>query len=105
MSIFKFTKEKDRWFIDLPTWKGSKDELEMVMGADTMLDILAQGDDVVHAYITTKSFDAPIVLTFEKEEFEGATYTLVSEHHTFPVWLCHVTKFVFGNFPKKIYIK
>lgn len=105
MTMFKFTKEKDRWFIDLPTWKGAKDELEMVMGADTMLDILAQGDDIVHAYISMKAFDAPIILTFEKEEHEGATYTLVSEYHTFPVWLCHVTKFVFGCFPKKIYIK
>jgi len=34
-------KENKRWFIDYPEWKGDKWELEMVCGADTMLDIIA----------------------------------------------------------------
>ena len=34
----KFNKEADRWYIDLPDWTGTKGELEMVAGADTLLD-------------------------------------------------------------------
>jgi hypothetical protein len=40
MKTFKFEKEKDnRWYIILPEWTGEKEELEMVCGADSMLDI------------------------------------------------------------------
>lgn len=40
-----FVKEDDhRWFVVLPEWGGDKDELEMILGADTMLDVLA--DDI-----------------------------------------------------------
>lgn len=105
MSIFKFTKEQDHWYLDWPAWTGAKWELEMVQGADTLLDILAQGDDVVHSYISTKPFNSDMVLTFQEEHLGGANYLLTSEHHNFPIWLCHVTKFVFGHFPKKIYLK
>jgi hypothetical protein len=32
---------EDRWYIDLPEWKGSIADLEMIEGADTMLDKLS----------------------------------------------------------------
>ena len=36
-----FTKEKDnRWYVDFPEWPLSHDNLEMVAGADDLLDLL-----------------------------------------------------------------
>lgn len=107
MRRFKFYKESNnRWFIDLPDWKGEKDELEMVMGADTMLDILSQGDDIVFLTMSTEPFDNySYLLKLKEEVYEGGLYDLISNNFNFEVWLCHVTKFVFGDFPKNIYLK
>jgi hypothetical protein len=35
------------WYIDLPDWTGSKAELQMVAGADTLLDEISDGKDEV----------------------------------------------------------
>lgn len=107
MELFKFVKEEDnKWYIVLPEWTGSKEDLEMVMGADTLLDIVAQGEYEVYMNISDKEIpDYTFVLTFLREEFEGATYILNSEMFEFEVWLCYVTKFVFNKFPEKIWLK
>lgn len=107
MKSFKFYKESNnRWFIDLPDWKGEKDELEMVMGADTMLDILSQGDDIVFLTMSTEPFDNySYLLKLKEEVYEGGLYDLISNNFNFEVWICSVTKFVFGYFPENIYLK
>jgi hypothetical protein len=108
MRDFKFYKENSgRWFVELPEWEGSKDDLEMVCGADLMLDILAQGDCCVDVVLSTEknnSHNHKFELSFLREESEGAWYKLTGEFHEFELWLCYVTKFVFGNLPVKIYI-
>lgn len=108
----KFYKDTDnKWYVDLPEWTGEKWELEMVFGADTMLEIAAQGEDVVHLSISiekpeadgantlTKIRDTPDVggALYLMKEFRGHEYNL-------EVWLCHVTSFVFGSLPETIYI-
>ena len=41
MREFKFYKDPEhRWYVDLPEWEGEKDNLEMVLGADSFLEIL-----------------------------------------------------------------
>lgn len=107
MKILNFYKELDnRWYIYLPEWKGHKDDLEMVMGADTMLDIISQGEDIVTLLISKKPFDSyNYLLTLREELYEGGMYELSSINFNFEVWLCHVTKFIFGEFPNKIYFK
>ena len=51
----KFNKEADRWYIDLPDWTGTKGELEMVAGADTLLDELdLDKDNVVNLTVSTR---------------------------------------------------
>lgn len=107
MKTFKFIKESNRWFIELSEWKGDKDDLEMVCGADIMLDILAQGELVVYLSISEYKFEeSDFTLTFIKEINDGGLYNLDSTFHSFEVWLCHVTKFVFnGKFPKILYCK
>jgi hypothetical protein len=106
MKTFKFEKEKDnRWYIILPEWTGEKEELEMVCGADSMLDILAQGDYYVYVTISDKEFTGyNFILTLYKEDGGGGWYTLKGNIYEFDLWLCHVTKFIFdGSLPKVLY--
>jgi hypothetical protein len=108
MRHFTFNKENDsRWYVDLPEWDGDKEDLEMVMGADTMLDILSQGDPSVGVAISEDYYgDHKFVLQFKEEYDGGAWYTYQDKLglHTFDLWLCFVTKFVFdGRLPELLY--
>ena len=106
MKTFKFYKTtENRWFVDLPTWEGDIDDLEMVCGADTMLDIIAQGENEINVSFSDKPFDCDFILTYKNDELGGAMYKLTHDLYSFNVWLCHVTKFVFNYFPPTIYIK
>ena len=105
MEGFKFVKEYNKWYVVLPEWEGPKADLEMVLGADTMLDIIAQGEHEVTVVISTKPFDGSnFTLTYLREESEGGWYHLKGQFHEFELWLCKVTKFVFGDMPEKLYI-
>ncbi len=107
--ILNFVKEEDnRWYIDLPNWEGDKVDLEMVMGSDTLLEYISNNGDCVSIKI---SLDEPSLNRLEfvrltDEIGEGAIYNAVYNHFTSEIWLCDVTKFVFGGeFPEKIFIK
>ncbi|MDX2128704.1 MAG: DUF6717 family protein [Chloroherpetonaceae bacterium] len=110
MKYYRFYKEEDgRWYIDLPNWTGLKEELEMVSGADELLDMYADGEKEVEVIMSTEGFDGSYVADLVKEGevmFGGGDYFLRTfngkpREHKF--WLCQVTTFVFGKFPKKIY--
>lgn len=115
MRIYRFYKDEYGWFIDLPGWEGEKYDLQMVAGADTFLDLLSQGENDVYVTLSTEPFDNCEVLLFEHygrleawELGEGAWYVLSTykgQHYDLKMWLCDVTKFVFGNLPDKIYFK
>lgn len=107
MKSFKFEKEiGDRWYVVLPEWTGPKEDLEMVCGADALCEILAQGENSVHVDIDREPFEGyKYKLDFVKHASGGGDYHLTSEFYDFPVWLCHVTEFVFGDLPKSIYIR
>lgn len=109
---YRFYKDlENKWYIDLPHWTGHKDDLEMVMGADLMLDILSQGEDTIHISFNINEPDLyriKLVSTMDGLA-DGMTYTSHWNNDlnvsNFEVWLCHVTKFVFGYFPNIIYIE
>ena len=64
MNTYRFYKNEAGWFIDHPAYiqqGGTVADLEMVDGADTMLDIIAAGGNDVH-------------LTISKEPFEGGHF-------------------------------
>lgn len=110
MRKLTFNKEiENRWYVDLPEWEGSKADLEMVSGADSMLEILAQGDDSVTLYMDTEYHDGFEILHFNKLAVElgnGAYYTMEKYQgieFDLEMWLCDVTKFVFDEFPPKLY--
>ena len=104
MRNFKFQLENNRWYVVLPEWTGPKDDLEMVMGADMMLDIVAQGESTVNLNISETPFEGyKYYLEYKEDYYGGGNYILHSEFSTFTVWLCHVTKFVYGYLPKQLY--
>lgn len=110
--IFKFEKDPDgKWYVILPEWTGDKAELEMVSGADTLLDFASQGEDLVTVYMTEKfpGIGHSAKLKAIGEEAEGMNYNVTLNSGFaiagFTAWLCHVTKFVFGYFPETIYLQ
>lgn len=112
---FRFYKEPSgEWYIDLPEWEGTKADLQMVSGADTFLDILAEGESEIFVVLSKEYFEQSYFLEMKSlgriegwELGEGAWYKLISyrgiEFPDLDIWLCDVTKFVFGKFPKRIY--
>jgi hypothetical protein len=127
----KFYREDGRWYIALPEFLeaglGNKNNLLMVDGADTLLDILA-GNKPHESKDGTE-----VDVTFGNEPFDGYTHTLnkktmgknqplldllghaaveygayydVKELDNHQVWLCPVTEYVFnGEYPDTIYLK
>lgn len=95
-----------RWFIDYPDWDGDPFDLEMVMGADTMLDHLAgEGNNEVLMVFSDEHFDGyQFHLEYLYPYYEGGMYRYVKEDEDpFELWLCHVTKYIFGYLPEYIY--
>ena len=115
MRSYRFYKDEYGWFVDLPEWEGEVWDLQMVMGADTFLDILSQGENEVYVTLSKTPFNGCETLYYQHdgrlegpEYGEGAWYFLneyVGLPMTLKMWLCDVTKFVFGEFPTKIYFK
>jgi hypothetical protein len=111
MKRLKFYKESDnRWYVDLPEWTGNKAELEMVAGADSMLEYMAEGESQVWLMLSEEYFENADKLEFLRLATEignGAFYKLNNYRGVeigLEMWLCDVTKFVFGNFPNDIFI-
>lgn len=112
----RFYKEEDnRWYIDLPDYirdGGSKEELEMVAGADLFLDILSQGSGAVKLILSQTPFEGAEKLHLYKTDEDvpewGAVYHLFEyegKETQLEIWLCSVTLFVFDQYPPVIYFK
>ena len=107
--VIRFYKDEDRrWYADLPEYiaqGGTVKECEMVSGADDWLDFISLNrEDITLALSDQSSLSEKIVL-YESDEF-GATYiahTYREEDINQILWLCPVTLFVFGHYPKEIY--
>lgn len=111
MKTYKFKKQlHNRWYIQLDEWTGSNDDLEMVLGADTLLDIISEGENEVNCIISETYFEGSEKLEQIGlgDEFMGGSNYILKTYKgigiNLDVWLCDVTKFVFGYFPKIIYI-
>jgi len=107
--ILTFEKEKNgNWYIVLPNWKGLKSQLQMVAGSDDFLDIIGKERTIVSLDISLSPLfgynKAEMIrkvlygADYYIEEFEGKLI-----YHKF--WLCPVTTFIFGDYPKEIYFK
>lgn len=99
-----FEKDNTGWYIILPSWKGPRSSLAMVAGADTLLDELSNNGNYISLDISLEHKENYLHLNkINNCWFNGADYIVPSSGKK--VWLCNVTKFVFGNFPKDIYVK
>jgi hypothetical protein len=106
MKNYTFNKEQGSWYIDLPNWIGTKGELQMIAGADTLLDHLSNNGTTVNVALSTDKLFAnsgfQTLKRIVKTPPNGCMYHLGFT----PVWLCNVTKFVFdGIFPRQIHFK
>jgi hypothetical protein len=114
METHRFVKEGSCWYIDLPAYLeqgGSKGDLAMVAGADTMLDIMAEGTTSVTLKIDTKPFPQADLLELTEvcHPSQGGGYYMLHTYNNKAInhcmWLCAVTNFVFGSLPSKIYLQ
>jgi hypothetical protein len=105
----KFIKLAGKWFVHLPNYPGHYSDLEMVLGADVLCDMIDTFETgSIAATVSDEPFDSifstrEYILDFVNKEHDGANYRL--REYKLDVWLCDVTKYVFGEFPATIYIK
>lgn len=107
----KFVKEEDnRWFVVLNDWQYDRDALEMVAGADSMLDIISGFSNSVTLKLSTEEFDSKykIVKIHDNlldDMLNGANYRFYTDDSfTMDIWLCAVTIFVFSEYPETVWI-
>ena len=108
----QFNKEKDGlWYVDFPNWPFDHHNLLMVSGADEMCEFLS--DDGKFTYVN--------VIPTSKEENHSGYAKLIRKNHSLTggstyqvtgleefdrnIWLCPVTLFVLGKYPKYMYVK
>ena len=107
---FRFYKDEDnRWYVDLPKYieeGGDKADLEMIAGADEMLDILSHNGNETTLHISEEKKECRVTLTLLKahEGLEGSDYMAVTENRTLQIWLCAMMLYVYGYYPPMLYI-
>ena len=106
----RFYKEDERWYADLPVYisdgVGTKDDLEMVSGADTWLSVLSEGGDEITLKISLDPFEdiesKLLYIGDHPQNIEGEYLVYPDMHY---MWLCKVTVWLFDVYPQAIYYK
>ena len=126
-----FVAERDnvikRWYYDFPNWGFSHSNLEMVSGADGLCEKYAEGRDnvTIDIIVSKRPLDSDAYKDYDEyrryeySEFTlGASYinkvqkpyknsdgtTSIKDVIT-TMWICPVTLFVLGRYPRYIYVK
>jgi hypothetical protein len=113
-----FTKENGTWYVDYPNWKGSKANLSMVAGADTMLDALTKKNHISLRVIDSRCHlpgyekDGLIELERVYKSLFGSYYKCTDnilgfndKNEDTTLYLCPVTLSVLGYYPRYIYFR
>lgn len=99
-----FKKVNGCWYSDIKNWPSAYEERQlMVAGADILLENISEGRDYVKLHVKTEDFPGATHLKKIEEDMYGGTYSSETIDHT--VWLCNVTKFVFGKHPDDIFFE
>lgn len=85
MKTYKFNKTANDWFIDLPEYLdegGSIGDLQMVDGADKMLDMMSNNKDSVMVTVSKEEFDRSdaLVLSEKCDPLIGGGYYLMKTY-------------------------
>ena len=114
-----------RWYYDFKHWGFDHANLEMVSGADKLCELYANGKDEVTVEIiaSKKKQDLPTQLydeyvaqdiiidgmthqgDFINSQLDKFLYGRTYQKDYTQMWICPVTLFVLGRYPKYIYIK
>lgn len=114
MRVYRFVKEDDKWFIDLPRFieaGGNKADLQMVEGADTMLDLMAEDKNEVKLRLSQDEIPEADLLELKArcDPSVGGGYYIMDVYEGKKVellmWLCGVTEWVFGELPERIFVR
>jgi hypothetical protein len=114
MNAYRFIKEENEWYIDLPKFienGGDRGDLQMVQGADKMLDIIAEDSDQVHLIIDRNLFQGSDKLTLIERcspMIGGGIYNMEmyqGKKINQKMWLCAVVEFIFDDLPDEIFVK
>ncbi|WP_207493246.1 DUF6717 family protein [Aridibaculum aurantiacum] len=114
MNTYTFFKQNGGWHATVPTpeKKGNRQAyLDMVDGADTMLNIMSDGKDKVTLAFNTEPFEdaEEIELVSSCKPFLDGGYYLMREHDgkqiNAEMWICDVSRLAFGAVPEKIYVR
>lgn len=102
-----FEKYNDgRWFVVLPNYEGSFEDLEMVDGADKLLDVLTEDNLYVNLNVSLNENELflPATLQLISHDECGAYYEVLDfPDYEGEIWLCNVVHEIFGEHPEKIY--
>lgn len=108
----QFNHEEDgKWYVNFPGWPFDHHNLMMVAGADKLCAYLSDDDEfaIVDVVPSKKQIDMPGYACLVRGEHSlvgGSTYTATGlSGFKRDIWLCPVTLFVLGQYPKYIYIK
>lgn len=115
--LLRFDKDPDgKWFVNLPEYPGPREDLQMVAGADLLLDTFSNGFSKVYLKVSNKRFWGDSLLVknpwqsesgqiYDVKRIKVGTFMHVPDGLD-QIWLCDVLKYVFkGKFPKKIHFE
>lgn len=110
---FTFVKVSNRWLVDVP-YDGCISDLEMVLGADELLEAYAinrvvdvymlETIDDFSEYSLKTNCDNYAKLVKKWEDDAGTTYTVESDKFNGDIWLCPVFNLLLGKSPDKMEI-
>ena len=108
----QFNHEDDGcWYVDYPGWPFDHHNLMMVSGADRLCAVLSDDDRVARVEVIPSSTERDLpgyaLLTQLQSSLAGGSTYQVTNLPTFTgsIWLCPVTLFVLGEYPKYLYVR
>jgi len=111
--LIRFYKNaKGEWYADIPEWDGNESDLQMVEGADELLEWVSVSTNECSLLMAdlhmANAEILKLIYTREENLGGGGDYLLESFRGNYinhKLWLCGVTEFVFKELPEKIYFK
>lgn len=108
--ILHFVKEDDdKWYINLPDWPFDHHNLMMVAGADDLCEAFSyDGKHATVEVVVEKQGKGIEAYRTDYSLTEGAYYHCevnALKDRNYEFWLCPVTLFVLGKYPKYMFIR